>query len=161
MKIYVIDCRITSKCNNNCNFCYGTKGIDTTSEIDKIIDSIKSTACEAVCITGGEPLLEDKVFYIIEKLHQLGISVYLSTNGTNYMKNRSRIEPYISKLSLPLDGDKESNTVNGRENDSYQTVKEILDYYELNKPNFKIKIGTVMTKSNMMQEHFENLFNFI
>lgn len=161
MKLSVTDWRITSKCNNNCNFCYGTKGVDTADEIDKIIDGIKATACEAVCITGGEPLLEDKVFYIIEKLHQLGVSVYLSTNGTKYMANRNRIEPFISKLSLPLDGVGDSNTVNGRENDSYQTVKEILDYYEINKPNFRIKIGTVMTKSNMMQEHFEDLFNFI
>ena len=161
MKLSVIDWRITSKCNNNCKFCYGSKGISTAKEIDKIIDGIKATACEAVCITGGEPLLEDHVYDIIEKLHKSGISVYLSTNGTNYMDNRSKIEPYISKLSLPLDGFGTSNSVNGRTSDSYQKIKEILDYYERNKPNFRIKIGTVMTKANMFQEHFEDLFNFI
>lgn len=162
MKLSIIDWRITSKCNNNCEFCYGNKGINTTQNFDKIIENIKKSGCEAVCITGGEPLLEDKVYYILEKLHNLGISIYLSTNGTNYMLNKNKIEPYISKLSLPLDGyDNFSNTINGRINGSFETVKEILDYYEKNKPNFRIKIGTVLTKSNMFQENFEKLFDFL
>jgi organic radical activating enzyme len=102
MKLSIIDWRITSKCNNNCEFCYGNKGINTTQNFDKIIENIKKSGCEAVCITGGEPLLEDKVYYILEKLHNLGISIYLSTNGTNYMLNKNKIEPYISKLSGEL-----------------------------------------------------------
>lgn len=162
MNLSVIDWRITSKCNNNCKFCYGNKGIDTTKEIDKIIESIKLSGCEAVCITGGEPLLEDKVYYILEELHKLGVSIYLSTNGTNYMPNRDKIEPYISKLSIPLDGYNEfSNKINGRREGSFDIVKEILDYYESNKPNFRIKVGTVLTRANMFQEHFEKMFDFL
>ena len=114
MKLSVIDWRITSQCNNNCKFCYGNKDIISTQEVDKIIDFIKFSNCEAVCITGGEPLLDNNVYYIIEKLHKIGVAIYLSTNGTEFLANRKLIEPYISKLSLPLDGyDEQSNTING------------------------------------------------
>ena len=162
MKLSVIDWRITSQCNNNCKFCYGNKDIISTQEVDKIIDFIKFSNCEAVCITGGEPLLDNNVYYIIEKLHKIGVAIYLSTIGTEFLANRKLIEPYISKLSLPLDGyDEQSNTINGRKANSFNIVKGILDYYKDSNPKFRIKIGTVLTKKNMFQEHFEKIFNFL
>lgn len=162
MRLSVIDWRITSKCNNECYHCYGSKALDTVKDLDRIIEFIKYSRCQAVCITGGEPLLENRSFDAIKKLYSANISIFLSTNGTNYMANRERIEPYIKKLSLPLDGfDKQSNTVNGRIPKSFNRVTEILNFYQKNPPKFKIKIGTVLTKRNMYQEHFEKMYKFL
>ncbi|MDD4082613.1 MAG: radical SAM protein [Sphaerochaetaceae bacterium] len=164
VRSFTIDWRITSKCNNRCAYCYASKKIRSVNikGIDRIIDGISKTDCKAVCITGGEPLMHDNVYYIIKRLYNLGIPIYLSTNGTNYLENVDKIEPYISRLSLSLDGyDSDSNIINGRRIDSFNTVKKILDYYKVNNPNFDIKIGTVLTRKNMSYAHFEKMYEFL
>lgn len=167
----IIDWRITAKCNSGCEYCYASANLPEMSldDINKTIESIVKSGCRTVCISGGEPLLNDNAIYIIRQLHISGISVYLSTNGTEYMKYREEIEKYISKLSLPLDGfDEESNKINGREVfhngtekiSEFKAVKDILDYYENNSHNFAIKIGTVLTSKNLDIAHFQKMYDF-
>lgn len=167
MNIKVIDWRITATCNNSCNFCYGCnseiKDIENRENIDKVIDFIKQIDCEAVCISGGEPLFSKHLYYILEELYKAHIKIYLSTNGTNYLKNRKKIEPYISKLSLPLDGyDNISNQIGGRKEGNFDEVKEILDYYQSNPENvkFKFKIGTVLDRK-IHPEHLKQLYELL
>ena len=162
----VIDWRITSKCNNNCQFCYalndGTTNCEDLSkeDIDRIISKINNINFNAICITGGEPTLSDNLVTIAETIHDNNHSVYLSTNGTKYLEKREEIEDYIDKLSLPLDGyDESSNSVNGRNKDSFETVKNILEYYKKNpKRKFNIKISTLLTKKNCNDDHFKKMY---
>lgn len=168
----IIDWRITAKCNSGCEYCYASSNLPEMSlnDINKTIESIVKSGCRTVCISGGEPLLNDNVIFIIKQLHISGISVYLSTNGTEYLKYREEIEKYISKLSLPLDGfDEESNKINGREVfhngtekiSGFKAVKDILDYYESNSHNFAIKIGTVLTSKNIDITYFQKMYDFL
>lgn len=169
----IIDWRITAKCNSGCNYCYASANLPemTIDSINKTIDSIIESGCKAVCISGGEPLLNDNAIFIIRQLHNSGISVYLSTNGTEYMKYRDELEKYISKLSLPLDGfDEESNKINGREifcNNTedevsgFQAVINILDYYQNHPHNFAIKIGTVLTSRNLNIDYFKKMYELL
>ena len=135
----------------------------------KIIDEIVHSCCKSVCITGGEPLLESDTCDIIQELHERGVSIYLSTNGTKYMEQKGKLEKFIAKLSLPLDGyDEKSNGINGRhifsqgsKDESFLAVKEILEYYEHTPHDFAIKIGTVLTKKNADIETFKKMYNFL
>lgn len=164
MKAEIIDWRITSKCSDKCGFCYASKTIAEMSDdqTENIINAIISTDCQAVCVTGGEPLIDKKAIHIIKKLYDCGIAVYLSTNGINYLDNISEIEPYISKLSLPLDGfDNDSNTINGRELKSFSRVKSILDVYNKKNHTFPIKVGTVLTRKNMDIAHFLKMYELL
>lgn len=118
IKCNIIDWRITAKCNCDCDYCYASSNLPEMSQdtIDRTIESIIKSGCRTVCISGGEPLLSNNAIPIIRQLHSRGMSIYLSTNGSEYMKYREELEKYISKLSLPLDGyDEESNKINGRE----------------------------------------------
>lgn len=167
MNIRVVDWRISAICNNECGFCYGCndkiRDIENRRDIDRVIDFIKRLKCEAVCISGGEPLLCDHFYYILEELYKAHIYIYLSTNGTNYLKNKDKIEPYISKLSLPLDGyDNDTNKIGGRKEGSFGEVKEILDYYQSypEKVKFKFKIGTVLDRG-MHPEHLIKLYDLL
>ena len=167
MNVKVIDWRITSSCNNKCNFCYGCNNsiedIQNKEDVGKIIDFIKKVGCEAVCITGGEPTLSQYFKYILEELHKAHISIFLSTNGTNYLSIKDSIESRISKLSLPLDGyNNETNVIGNRNDGSFREVKEILDYYQLHPENvrFKIKIGTVLDR-RMHPEHLIKMYDFL
>lgn len=168
----IIDWRITTKCNSKCDYCYASSCCAQMSDqqISIVVNAIISSGCKVVCISGGEPLLNGQVLQIIEKLHNAGISIYLSTNGTEYMKYREELEKYISKLSLPLDGfDEESNRINGRGNTApdgsiesgFESVKDILDYYETHTHNFAIKIGTVLTSRNTEIVFFNKIFEFL
>ncbi len=168
----IIDWRITSKCNCGCDYCYASAELPEMSQdtIDRTIEEIVKSGCKTVCISGGEPLLSNNAIHIIRQLHSRGISIYLSTNGIEYMKYREELEKYISKLSLPLDGyDEESSKTNGRESShegasigsSFQAVKDILDYYEGHPHNFAIKVGTVLTSKNLSIGYYKKIYEFL
>lgn len=167
----VIDWRITAKCNSTCEYCYGSAALRSLESDEKkvIINKIVQSKCKNVCISGGEPLLDDDAVNIITELHNRGIAVFLSTNGTKYFDYRHELEGRISKLSLPLDGyDEDSNGINGRclvdsknKEGSFTAVKNILDYYTNTSRNFSIKVGTVLTKRNANVEHFCKIYEFL
>ena len=162
----VIDWRITSQCDNKCQFCYASNTCKNLSinEIDKIISEINRINFNAICITGGEPTLNDNLVTIIEKLYESNHSIYLSTNGSKYLERKDDIENYLDKLSLPLDGyDSISNSINGRNLESFETVKRILDYYSKDNTyrKFNIKISTLLTKKNCTTDHFDKMYQFL
>lgn len=165
----IIDWRITSKCNCKCDYCYASGNFEEMdeSQLNRVLQSVVLSGCRAVCISGGEPLLNPNALSIIKYLYSAGISIYLSTNGTKYMEYHTELEQYISKLSLPLDGyDSVSNKANGREAtaaplDAFEKVIEILDYYKSHSHKFSIKIGTVLTKYNADINHYEKMFSVL
>lgn len=162
--IPIIDWRITSYCNDNCHYCYASDwfGELTRKDIFLLVEKIVESGCKRVCISGGEPLLCQCTLDVIKELYISDISVYLSTNGTNYMEQRKFIEPYITKLSLPLDGfDESSNAINGRKPSGFNDVIEILELYKAVEHKFAIKIGTVLTKKNLTKKHFFNMYDIL
>ena len=166
MKLSVIDWRLTSRCNSTCKFCYAAIKMPMLKEdlIDSAILKIVSSGCDAVCISGGEPLLEGRTLDIIEKLTDCGINIYLSTNGTNFLKYRERLEPNLKKLSMSIDGyDRASSVINTRSVVCFDNATDVLDYYKNNPKalNFPIKIGTVLTKKNLSREHFLKMYEYL
>lgn len=160
----IVDWKITTKCQCECDFCYASNQIASLSydEINNIINEIVKNKCSTVCITGGEPLMHSHFYHIISALKSKGIRVYLSTNGYEYMNNICRIEPYINKLSLPLDGyDSESNACNGRPLSNFHVIIQILEYYKTHEHNFPIKVATVLTKNNSDFTHFEKMYTLM
>lgn len=165
MSLRIIDWRVTSKCNSDCGFCYASNEIRRmqSKQIDEVIKKIVSSRCSSICISGGEPLLNpETTLDIMKKLHDYGISLFLSTNGTNFIKHVSEIEPLISKLSLPIDGyNYNTNTINGRNEGSFERVVEILNVYKNKKHDFSIKVATVLSQKNMNLEHFKKMHDFL
>ena len=165
MNFNIIDWRITASCNNKCEYCYASQEIAElpVEKEDKLIDNIKRANFSAVCISGGEPLINiDRVERIIKKLVSKRIQVYLSTNGILYTQYKDRIESHIAKLSLPIDGYDEATCIlNGRSVDSFYAVKDILEYYKKHYRKFPIKISTVVTSNNCQTEFFEKMYTFL
>lgn len=87
-----VDLLLTSECNLQCKMCnvwkFSTKNSDlelvelSTEKIFNIIEEISALGTEYFCISGGEPLLRQDVFEIIEKAKNEGLHVNLITNGT-------------------------------------------------------------------------------
>lgn len=160
----VIDWRITSDCNNKCPICYACKNVDELSEdkINIVINKLSKTCCKSICVSGGEPTKSKYFEKIMRKLYKNNFSLFLSTNGYKYMQFREEIEQYLEKLSLPLDGyDEQSNASNGRNADSFLSVKKILDYYNSHEHNFTIKISTVLTCNTNHINYLTKILEFL
>ena len=71
----------TSGCNLNCSWCdtQYSKSVGTEVSVNDVISMI---GCRNVCITGGEPLLQDEVYELMEKLLKKGKTIVLETNGS-------------------------------------------------------------------------------
>ena len=50
--------------------------------VDQILDTVRSYGCDWVEVTGGEPLLQDEVYVLLQALLDEGLSVMLETGGS-------------------------------------------------------------------------------
>lgn len=79
----------TTGCNLNCNYCHNHKLIneDDMSNYDNkfILNFIKErhNFIDGVCITGGEPTLQNDLISFVEKINEMNLKVKLDTNGSN------------------------------------------------------------------------------
>jgi len=77
-------------CNFRCGFCHNPElvlekpsGIDVNILIKNITSRTKAGWYSGVCISGGEPTLQNGLVDFCKKLKKIGLSVKLDTNGTN------------------------------------------------------------------------------
>jgi len=50
-------------------------------DVDEVVADVEQYKCELVEITGGEPLLQEDVYLLMDKLLALGVTVLLETGG--------------------------------------------------------------------------------
>ena len=136
-------------CNLRCSYCDSEyafyEGEDFS--IDEIIEKVKSYNCKLVEITGGEPLFQDDVFDLMNKLCDNGFDVMIETSGSLPIKNIDNRVMIIMDLKCPsskmmkknlyeninyLKPNDELKFVIGNRED-YDWSKEIIAKYEIDK----------------------------
>jgi 7-carboxy-7-deazaguanine synthase len=74
----------TTGCNLRCSYCdtqyVYTEGAEYS--INEIIRKIKEYPCRHICITGGEPLLQNDIHDLIDTLIKTKYQICLETNGS-------------------------------------------------------------------------------
>jgi len=79
---YIVDWVITDKCNLSCRHCRGMlKGGLSNERAKKLIDEIAELKPGWVIVEGGEPLLREDLFELLELLRQKQLETHLITNG--------------------------------------------------------------------------------
>ena len=73
-----------SGCNLNCPFCDTEHQSYKGMTYDEIIEAIHDYPSDLVVLTGGEPTLQG-IEPLIQKIHQIGKTVAIETNGTQPM----------------------------------------------------------------------------
>ena len=71
-------------CNLNCPYCdtkYALKGKKVRKSIDTVLGETFKLQNHHVCITGGEPLLQESVYCLVYDLVERGYQVSIETNG--------------------------------------------------------------------------------
>lgn len=89
----------TAGCNLRCAWCDTTYAQEGGKEmsVDEIMEMVDDT--ENVCITGGEPMLQEDILKLIGKLLKAGKKIVVETNGS---KDISKI-PKNKRIMVSLD----------------------------------------------------------
>ena len=152
-----IDWFITNRCNRygKCRFCNApgaTFPKDAPLETAlHTCDAIIRHEFSAITLCGGEPLFYPGIDRIVMKLSTAGIRTVLYTNGLNNNPLLFDLLPNVSILSLPLDAISPSIAASMRGYDQVLSVRKILSKLSHTQGQPIIKIGTVVTKQNIVE----------
>jgi len=138
--------RITG-CNLRCSYCDTQYAFYEGGELseDEIIKEVKGAGVNLVEITGGEPLLQEEVYHLIERLLNEGYTVLIETNGSMSIKEIDKKAIIILDIKTPGSGMSEemdlSNIEHIKSTDEikfvianradYEWSKEIINKYSL------------------------------
>lgn len=103
---------VTNKCNLNCLYC----GRNKTASDDEmsapqgrlVIDQLNLLGTKVISFTGGEPLLREDIYELIDYATAKGIYVNMNTNGTLFIEREKELEK-LNSVRFSLDGDKDVN----------------------------------------------------
>lgn len=98
-------------CNLRCTWCDTTYsfGRGISHRLSAILDTVETNGCPYVCVTGGEPLLQNNVYELMTSLCDRGYTVSLETGGslpTTKVDPRVRV---ILDIKCPGSGMNEKN----------------------------------------------------
>ena len=152
---------LTSKCNQNCKFCFRKKNIDSSIERNKeIIDKLTKLNVKNLSISGGEALLYKDIFYLLDyiKIKLPKTKLVLNTNCQSIDYNLlNKIINTFDAITLPIESiDSLYNTEIGR---CSQHIENVLKVLEFCNDKIEIKINTVIMKDNINQ--IEKIYNLI
>jgi radical SAM protein with 4Fe4S-binding SPASM domain len=109
---YHVVWEVTTRCNLNCIHCYAssveaTQAELSTAEGKQLLEQIaRLKEFRMIVITGGEPLLRNDIFELMEHAGKLGFHIIFSTNGTlltpDMAKDLARLG--VVNFSISLDG---------------------------------------------------------
>lgn len=93
--------RVTG-CNLRCSYCDTTYAYYSGDEmkLDEILTEISKYPCKFICITGGEPLLQNDILNLIDALLKKEYSICLETNGSIDIINLYNKKPLMISLDI-------------------------------------------------------------
>lgn len=150
-------------CNVHCSFCDQpqTKQNLRRMAVGRVADEVRKIRLPNVCITGGEPLMQDEVYSLIYELVSLGYNVSIETNGTiDIPEVKRRSFKYVMDVKCPSSGVQDKNKFSNLEKllpkdevkfvianrEDYDYMKEVMRKYPtvakiLISPVFDVKSG--------------------
>ena len=120
-------------CNLRCSYCDTTYAYNEGTEmsVNEILNTIKGYGCKNVCITGGEPLLQNSVTKLINLLKKNRYKIFVETGGSIDIDILPKIVIRIMDIKCPDSGmDKEMDWKNIKRLKQKDEVKFIISSKE-------------------------------
>jgi radical SAM protein with 4Fe4S-binding SPASM domain len=165
--------RLSYRCNLRCLQCgqWGTQGIFknidpnslakeelSTNDLKRFIDEVAGFK-PYIYFTGGEPLLRDDVFDIIEYASKRHIVTSMSTNGTLLRgKSEKLIKSGLDYLYTSLDATDDLNTKIRRGQDSFQKTSEGIKEVLKLRDEMGVGLPLVQIQTIILKENQDRLF---
>ncbi|MCX5810187.1 MAG: radical SAM protein [Proteobacteria bacterium] len=157
---------LTRNCNLNCIHCRAaaTLGPHTgelsTGQCKNILDDISGFASPTIILTGGEPLMRNDIFDIIEYGNEKGLRLVIAINGTllDKAKGEKLKAKGIKRVSMSLDGkDRMSHDSFRGVDGSFNAVMEAAGI--LTNEGLPFQINTTVTRLNV--DDLEHIYNVV
>ncbi len=102
-----------SGCNLRCNYCDTTYSYEPGKDypIEQILSEISQFNCKLALLTGGEPLLQEHIVELMDRLYSAGYRVLLETNGTQPLQQVPSFVYVILDVKLPGSGHPDSFSI--------------------------------------------------
>ncbi len=138
----------TKGCNFRCPFCHNAPLVLGEAEIiteDEIFTFLKKRQglIDAVCLTGGEPLLYD-VSDFFKKVKSLGFLTKLDTNGTSPEKLSHLVnEGLVDYVAMDIKNSPSRYCVAAGENVDFEKIKKSVSFLLQGKTDFEFRTTVV------------------
>lgn len=100
-------------CNVKCSYCDQPQYPCDLKRMTpaNVVSEVRKLRVNNVCITGGEPLMQEEIFVVIYELVALGYNVSIETNGTIPLEDYSnkRSYKYVMDVKCPSSGIADKN----------------------------------------------------
>jgi len=123
-------------CNFRCPFCHNSQIVDGSSS-DKMSEEDFFTfltkrhgLLDGICVTGGEPLVNDEIFDFLRKIKELGYEVKLDTNGSFPEKLKKIVaEGLCDYVAMDIKNSPEKYGVtSGNGSVAFETVRDSIEF---------------------------------
>lgn len=151
---------ITDRCNLRCRMCGDQWRADqqvlrqtlSLADIEGVIRSAVRLRTMIISITGGEPLLHDDIYHILDLIRDAGIASHMCTNGTLLTSERVEKLAQTSLKSVSISIDSSSPVIHdqlrGKEGAFHQTVEGI-KRLRTAMPGLRINVNCTISKVNV------------
>lgn len=154
-------------CNFRCPFCHNSDMAQCNSPDEMTKEEFfgflkkRQGILDGVCVSGGEPLLNDEVFGFLEEIKALGYSIKLDTNGSFPKRLEKAVKlglcSYVA-MDIKNSPDKYCLTA-GCENIVFDTVKESIDF--LKKSGIPHEFRTTVVKDFHSTEDMKKIAEIV
>ncbi|MFA5828595.1 MAG: radical SAM protein [Candidatus Shapirobacteria bacterium] len=145
----VVTWRVTSRCNNDCAYCYGPDKNNTEMsmvEVKRMLKMFYEMGVRVIDLTGGEPLLRKGFEEIIVLMKEYGFEIFIDTNGDYFFEYDKLVAEAVRGIGLTVDFPDENRRYKTPGN--LGRVLKILDYLMTLERRPIIRVATVVTRDN-------------
>ena len=160
-ELYSICWNITNKCNENCKFCYRKVCKDNTLEQNKrIFDNLSQVKIDKLTFSGGEPLLYEHLFELVDYIRNKNPQIVLSITTNGKIIDDTILSKIIEKFDwITFSLDSTNNDINEEIGRGKNHFPKIIQLLKKCNNKIKIKINTVANKYNY--NDLENIYEII
>lgn len=147
-------------CNVKCTYCDQPQKACNRKRISigALMNKIKKFGVPYVCITGGEPLIQDEVYPVIYELVSEGYNVSVETNGCVPIDscNYNRSYKYIMDIKCPSSGVSKKNVLSNLAN---LLPKDEVKFVIANQEDYKFAKRILRSYPTSAKVLFSPMFN--
>jgi len=125
-------------CNLRCEWCDTQYAFYEGEEmsINSIVKSVEDSGLKWVCITGGEPLLQEDVYKLIDTLLRKGYKILLETNGSILIDKLPTEDNLVISLDIKTPSSKMEKAMRF-ENLDYLGPKDFVKFVIMDEKDFE------------------------